>query len=980
MEKEVYRMKKALVSLVIFFFGFALTSLTPEESFTVKSQQQLISFLNGHEPADVYIIMPGEYQIKASELTGQGLDFSGRLDAAGAQINIECDVPCRALFHKVRGGQVRNLSLRLSGDVSGYPFASAIEEATVENVSIRIEGDVLPLHGDGASVACGFAGGIAQSSVKHVRLSARNIATPEDNAYIATGFYGDLSGDATGQENHMSDIWVTISGGVYGEDTATGFGRAIAGWFDDIQITVGGDLNAQREGSVRYASGFAGSLKGSDSLSFSLNRCTVRVGGSIRALVTGGVSNANHYYGGFLTEIGNTDTAVTNCRLDIGGDFDIKAASHRTVYAGGFIGEGLGASRPLVQNSHAVIGGDMFLRNQGNVQISGFFNDMARGGRIENAGVLIHGNMGAESATGYTHVVGFATFAMQTVFFDNSVVEVRGDIISNSPMAFAYISGFADTLLSGRMEVRDSQVYAQSMTASGLHAAVNGFGFDVNGTIEDAHVEIKETLTALGQSAASVSGFAERVTGQAQYVSVKARGMTASASAGDARSSGFSGRIAARAAVDHASVLVGGNIAAISAPSGRAVACGFVQQLENEGTVAYCFTKVIGDVTHSGDAENADASGFAFEIGGSVDHSSCYVKGETTGGGQFVSRAMDTARISECTLMGDKKSFRFARYKSRAMVSENNFFTLVDGRRREVISLTMTELGHVKIGSQLSRYIESNHLAGQNDFVLYGSESVNHKFVDNAVVVKGPRLSEHLMFALAATINGKAATLDIFELSDAPVDHHSLYITGYPDNTFRPHEPLLRSEAAVVFHRLSKQDGRAGKAKATVFRDVDTAAWYSDSVYALTALGVFRGANGLFLPHRPITRAEFAQIVSVLYRLPAQKQEKFEYSDVPSSYWAYESILAASAAGWMEGYNDGTFRPEQWVTRLEAVRMINHAHNRKWSPTGIAQAVHHFSDVDTDNRLFADVTEAAHNHSYTRTAQGDEEWVDFSRE
>jgi hypothetical protein len=155
------------------------------------------------------------------------------------------------------------------------------------------------------------------------------------------------------------------------------------------------------------------------------------------------------------------------------------------------------------------------------------------------------------------------------------------------------------------------------------------------------------------------------------------------------------------------------------------------------------------------------------------------------------------------------------------------------------------------------------------------------------------------------------------------------YIQGYPDKTVRGERFLSRAETAAVFYRL--YDGYYPKSTrqmtARTFSDVPGNAWYYAEVELCYNAGIINGcADGSFRPDEPITRAEFAVIVSLFEKLPASNKDAFR--DVTKEYWAYTHINAAANAGWVRGYGDGTYRPEAAISRSEAVTLINRMRNR----------------------------------------------------
>ena len=153
-------------------------------------------------------------------------------------------------------------------------------------------------------------------------------------------------------------------------------------------------------------------------------------------------------------------------------------------------------------------------------------------------------------------------------------------------------------------------------------------------------------------------------------------------------------------------------------------------------------------------------------------------------------------------------------------------------------------------------------------------------------------------------------------------DDHYAYIQGYSDGTVRPNANITRAQVATIFFRLLDEDVRDDNLTTyNTFPDVDEDYWANTAISTMASLGVINGRNsGLFDPDAYITRAEFAAICA-----------RFDDSGVDGittftdtvGHWAEDEISRAAALGWIQGYSDGTFRPNQYITRAQAVTMIN---------------------------------------------------------
>lgn len=175
------------------------------------------------------------------------------------------------------------------------------------------------------------------------------------------------------------------------------------------------------------------------------------------------------------------------------------------------------------------------------------------------------------------------------------------------------------------------------------------------------------------------------------------------------------------------------------------------------------------------------------------------------------------------------------------------------------------------------------------------------------------------------------------------------YITGYSNGTFRPQDPIKRNECAVILYRLIQQAEPNGisQRRAKEFTDVPMEAWYHDAVSALAAKGIVGGySDGSFRPEKAVTRAEFLVLALRFAEIPTENAERQLFSDVPISHWAANYIEAAVESGFISGYSDGSFRPDQQITRAEAVTILNRVSGR--DQCVVVGNESSFSDVPAD--------------------------------
>ena len=206
-------------------------------------------------------------------------------------------------------------------------------------------------------------------------------------------------------------------------------------------------------------------------------------------------------------------------------------------------------------------------------------------------------------------------------------------------------------------------------------------------------------------------------------------------------------------------------------------------------------------------------------------------------------------------------------------------------------------------------------------------------------------------------------------------DDHYAYIVGYPDSTVRPQNGITRAEVATIFFRLLTDETRnANSTKSNSYSDVAAGAWYNHAVSTLSAMGIVKGdSHGKFNPNAPITRAEFAAIAARFD--DKANTTAVDFSDI-ASHWAKNEISAAANNGWINGYTDGTFRPNNKITRAEAMTLVNRVLKRL---PETAEDLHNdmikWSDnSDTSAWYYLAVQEATNSHYYDLRENKHEKW------
>jgi hypothetical protein len=221
----------------------------------------------------------------------------------------------------------------------------------------------------------------------------------------------------------------------------------------------------------------------------------------------------------------------------------------------------------------------------------------------------------------------------------------------------------------------------------------------------------------------------------------------------------------------------------------------------------------------------------------------------------------------------------------------------------------------------------------------------------------------------------------IIEDSLVPIDKlnkidHFQYIQGYPDNTVRPEGLITREEVATVFYRLldpvyriSISTGFEG------FSDVSDNRWSIKHIATLANGKIIEGyPNGSFKPGDSITRAELAAIASRFDNLSSVQGNSF--TDI-EEHWAIDYINSSAAKGWVKGYPDGSFKPDQYITRAEFVTLVNNVLGRNVHKENILGNIKVFPDLTEDMWYYEAMVEAINSHINSWDENLNEVWIEI---
>jgi hypothetical protein len=204
-------------------------------------------------------------------------------------------------------------------------------------------------------------------------------------------------------------------------------------------------------------------------------------------------------------------------------------------------------------------------------------------------------------------------------------------------------------------------------------------------------------------------------------------------------------------------------------------------------------------------------------------------------------------------------------------------------------------------------------------------------------------------------------------------DDHIAYVFGYPDGDVKPERSVTRAEVATMLYRLLTDERRSElSTEGTMYPDVSENAWYRGMVSAMTRGGYIEGyPDGTFRGDNFITRAEF---VAVVARFLGNASGVCNYSDVSRNHWAFTYIAEATGAGWIDGYPDGTFEPENYITRAEAMKILNHVLERGVNENSELLDFKKWPDnADIEKWYYYEVIEATNAHTYSGTIP-EEQW------
>ena len=286
-------------------------------------------------------------------------------------------------------------------------------------------------------------------------------------------------------------------------------------------------------------------------------------------------------------------------------------------------------------------------------------------------------------------------------------------------------------------------------------------------------------------------------------------------------------------------------------------------------------------------------------------------------------------------------------------------FVLEDSRGREAYQATSNTSGTVRFTDVSSGTYTLLEKKAPEGYVL-SNETYTLTVSGSRVTMNGKAYSP------VTFVNRRAAELNRTD--------HFAFLVGYTDGTFGPERNMTRAEVTTMFARLLTEQIEADKTYSNTFSDVPKSCWAANYIGYMQQFGIITGySDGSFRPDAPVTRAEFAAIASRFEKLTEGSKS---FADVPDTYWAARYINFAATRGWVTGYSDGTFKPENTITRAEVAavtcRLLERSADQNYIRSHLNE-LRTFSDMTESHWAYWYAMEAANGHDYTKSG-GSENW------
>lgn len=322
------------------------------------------------------------------------------------------------------------------------------------------------------------------------------------------------------------------------------------------------------------------------------------------------------------------------------------------------------------------------------------------------------------------------------------------------------------------------------------------------------------------------------------------------------------------------------------------------------------------------------------------------------------------------TNKGNNVSVKIGESTQNVEVDGNgNFEILIPPNLEETIYVTATDKNGNYVSSMTVKYVDKKTITEEDvmttieSMKAFGYENLIYRYLEDFQVYK-----DRLEIALGVGGGSRQHYFDLFKSlyyetkSEKPlIMNHKPFMEGYPEGNFLPGNSITRAETATILSRIIRK-GEVDE-RTSDFPDVESNMWYTKYIAHLEDEGIMKGyEDGTFKPRNKITRAEFATIISRLNKLT--ESELIEFKDLDYDHWATTDIMKVATAGIMEGYPDGTFGHKKNVTRAEAATIINRSLNRTPDKEFIDNNnLSKFSDIK-NHWAYYQIIEATVEHDY----------------
>jgi len=206
--------------------------------------------------------------------------------------------------------------------------------------------------------------------------------------------------------------------------------------------------------------------------------------------------------------------------------------------------------------------------------------------------------------------------------------------------------------------------------------------------------------------------------------------------------------------------------------------------------------------------------------------------------------------------------------------------------------------------------------------------------------------------------------------------YHNAFLVGFPDGSVRPRSNISRAEVTTILFRLLNDDFRDDVwSQQNLFTDVHTGQWFNNAISTMSHAGIINGSNGQFRPNDPVTRAEFAAMIARFFT-EYEPGDMSAFADIEGN-WAEDYINLIAQFGWIQGAGNGSFNPNELMTRAEAAAIVNRMLNRVLDSTDdlLAGRTRWPDKTNMNAWYYLYLQEATHSTEFERMGSGNLRWT-----